>query len=1714
MLSIDTSYVDDRETKGDAASKKVSLSSMSPNSRIRLKSPKYGIHPNPSEQQNTRKQHRRNNSGSGSMDYSNHSRSSKNSRATKSSGEQSSNDNGIVISAFSNLATHSIEEGKYQQALEFYQLALQDYTKDASKTTVVELVNAAATCFNLGALAKKIRDYPKAADYFAQAQEIYLESGVMVESYVQSLKANGPMSPMGASSISSANAPYSCQVCLLQLIVETLQARAHLHYKYQSLVDEAMECHEEAIYMLNNDNHDFPSSSLEHDVVHHKIHFTMLPQRLRWQLLVTSLQALGKFYLEKGRLEDALTAYQDTLSTLKKLHEFQVESTTQRQEEILQILGALSQFFLQKHIDSTNVVMLERAAYLQEDLGRWEKAMQCWERILYCQSKEYGENSVEVSVALGQLARVMVLEGNLEGALDLYKATADISLRNAKDQPKNKDHILRTPEDSVTFSIPEEIFGSILDVYDDLDRLSDAIDWLKSLLSRSERREDQARIQLELGKLYLHQGFVHEAQDALYLSTELFDGEDDSAFELLQRMEVLGQDENPPSMLHSSESDVPDDEQRADAGLTGLTAIMEDGESDSLTEGTSAPLSSSLVQSNNVNEVKDDDESEDLSKIMTEIAKSQDQEIAQPDQDEDLSRIMSELGKSEDQDLTQDDDADLSKIMSELAKSEDKEAEQNVHDSQDEKTNGRHEISHVTKEHDISHVARELSYDEKDDDEFRESINKADETNLTPVEDGELSSNSSASFASPEISNEKTPTSETESNADDEAEEEEIEQSSVELEIKSNEFEEGNDQQDTENFEFEHGEFEDEEEFQNDVNKLEFEQSPLLLQHGRSDVMQDTPSTEPTTNSRTRLVDPSATKESLILPKMETPKASNSKSSSPRKRISERIPRGRKGGYTEIKTLGKKPTKRRIVKALGTPLFRRSRSKNRSASDNPLVPLDEEKEVRQSMPTKNPYNDPVDEESCSSHEAPISFIDVGGASDDDQSLVSQLTFREYEMLSKKKKEKRSETGWWWGNNSEGLPGLFPSDYVNRAVEAAEGFLSAREIHERVNSRPFDFDSDEESESEEVDDANDDDEDDSLLRDSFSQQSGKRIVNDSRNEEDSSPESPNESTRSTSEKEVDETRSRSNKTESIESLILAKELELEEARKENGHEDISVATALFGLAELHLKKKDPTAAMLYARQAMKIQKATLNMPEACKSLTFMAEIHSRENRLKDALSCYSEVQRIHEALYGYFHEEIAKDLNHCGQILARQGKFDLAMDKHKEALRILKDCCGENVKNPLVSDTLIQIGAVYYKERNSLANIKSGKTDGYKTFIEGGMLEVIGRAHEDRGSYRMAIAFFEEKLQFLNNGERPKESEDVAETLNSLGMLSCRAGMYLEAIDYYDRALGIQKKLGCDDVQLAMARVLAGSVQYSLGHFNKSLKLFQDALATLRKLGFEQETVAATLYHIGAVNAALCNYDEAMSNLRDAFEIQSKLMGTEHPATFRTRREIANLYAIYASEADAAYDEYSDIIEAQKRMHGEHHPYVAETLHSMGCAQARKGDWPNALRTFEDCYNMRLKFLGMDHPQQATTLHEIAKIHLKRGRLKKAIHIIDAALHIRVESLSDQHIDVALAMATKASCLVAKLKFADANKLFMEALPIAKAAVGDQHPSVAWIQVQIGVMHLRKADFEKASEMVEEAIAIYRRSNLDDDHPGIQEATKELENIERAEMLCV
>jgi tetratricopeptide (TPR) repeat protein len=243
---------------------------------------------------------------------------------------------------------------------------------------------------------------------------------------------------------------------------------------------------------------------------------------------------------------------------------------------------------------------------------------------------------------------------------------------------------------------------------------------------------------------------------------------------------------------------------------------------------------------------------------------------------------------------------------------------------------------------------------------------------------------------------------------------------------------------------------------------------------------------------------------------------------------------------------------------------------------------------------------------------------------------------------------------------------------------------------------------------------------------------------------------------------------------------------------------------------------------------------------------------------------------------------------------------------------------------------------------------------------------------------MAIAFFKKKLQFLNDSKNSDDLEQVAETLNSLGMLSCCAGLCLEAIDYYNRALGIQMKLGCDDVQLAMAQVLAGSVQYSLGHFKKALKLFEDAILTLHdEVDHEQETLAATLHHMGVVCVTLCNFDDAMSDLCNALKIRRSCLAMNTQPHFK-REGRSTISTQYASLKSSWH--FKKTMKSLRRKNGF---MQKETQRLPQLSQHRlrpslKGGQRCCTENPGGLYNVWLEFLNMDHPLQATSFTSLQR----------------------------------------------------------------------------------------------------------------------------------------
>jgi len=741
-------------------------------------------------------------------------------------------------------------------------------------------------------------------------------------------------------------------------------------------------------------------------------------------------------------------------------------------------------------------------------------------------------------------------------------------------------------------------------------------------------------------------------------------------------------------------------------------------------------------------------------------------------------------------------------------------------------------------------------------------------------------------------------------------------------------------------------------------------------------------------------------------------------------------------------------------------------------------------------------------------EGPIQYVDI--RSESWESAVSQITMRMDDPGSPGVKQE-----WWWGVNSTGFARWFPSTYVSQAVEAAEGFLSAKTIHDKKKKRvaealPFLAD-------------DDDEEDVNMSKTSKTRESGSQNPSRKLSESSQGPTRGNESVRGGASNaprkgSVDggasppPTPPPEQESKKIKADIEACRHRLKKARHEKGPQDPEVSTALFTLAVLHSRDQNVVTAIECSSEALRIQKETHNFVDAVRSLHFLADLHYHQKDYRLAVTFYTEALRIESELHGYTSEDVAKSLNCIGSAKSMQNEFSLAMESHQEALCILQSLHGEeDIKHPLISDTLCQIGAVYYRERNSLTAVKS-PDDGYSTFIESGMLEMIGRAHEERGSYKMAISFFEEKLQFLENqAEAEDDLEDAATTLNSLGMLCTRAGLYSEAIEYYEKALSLQLQLGCDEVDLATARVLTGSVHCHLGQWFEARKLLEDALRVLvQELGEDHQTVAATEYQLGVVYAHLLLEHDAVRILNDALETQCELLGEDHPAFLRTRRELCKIQG--PQDDEAALGSLSKILQTQYDVHGHKHPNIADTLHTIGCLQIQRREYSEALSALEESYYMRMEFLGWDHPLQASTLHEIAKIHKIRNRTKKACQICDVVIRIRTEVFSDKHMDVARTLTTKASCLLARgdmdgaLTSYTAAKVMAEKMSFA--------PALAEIRMELSHLYLRKCEFDEARAEVEKAMASLRDYGLDDEHIKIIEAQEQLERIKRDELLCV
>ncbi|KAL3943077.1 MAG: hypothetical protein SGARI_000063 [Bacillariaceae sp.] len=414
-----------------------------------------------------------------------------------------------------------------------------------------------------------------------------------------------------------------------------------------------------------------------------------------------------------------------------------------------------------------------------------------------------------------------------------------------------------------------------------------------------------------------------------------------------------------------------------------------------------------------------------------------------------------------------------------------------------------------------------------------------------------------------------------------------------------------------------------------------------------------------------------------------------------------------------------------------------------------------------------------------------------------------------------------------------------------------------------------------------------------------------------------------------------------------------------------------------------------------------------------------------------------------ALLGDDHIDVGTTWNNIGRIFFQQGKYEVAMEAYREALRIRRSCQGESVD---VAATMFNIGQVYHQQENRdkalqlyhdfLKLAKSHFGEFHRDICI--VTTCIGQVLHEKKEYEKALKSFQHALRIGHVALGEVHSE-IAITLNKMGNLyyetndldsalkAYHEGLaiekevlepgnanvyvtytniaeihkqrseYKKAQEYYEQVLDLQKEHKADAEEVANTLSSIGYIHHQMEDFEKALEVNQECLRLRREAkGDMDEDVASTLTHIALVLLKLERHDIALEVLTEAYRIRKVISKPNSRDLAFTLYNIALIYHHRGSH-EQALAFYLATAEVEKDALGKAHRDLSITYYNIGQIYYQRGEMELALQKFDEALEIEQECFGPEHPTCARTLNEIGNIQLQLGD--------DEVLHQRSSNLS-------------------------------------------------------------------------------------------------------------
>ena len=282
-------------------------------------------------------------------------------------------------------------------------------------------------------------------------------------------------------------------------------------------------------------------------------------------------------------------------------------------------------------------------------------------------------------------------------------------------------------------------------------------------------------------------------------------------------------------------------------------------------------------------------------------------------------------------------------------------------------------------------------------------------------------------------------------------------------------------------------------------------------------------------------------------------------------------------------------------------------------------------------------------------------------------------------------------------------------------------------------------------------------------------------------------------------------------------------------------------------------------------------------------------------------------------------------------------------------------------------------------------------------------------------------------------------------LNGLGMLAYRAGDFVGATAYFERALPM----------IVAAR------------------------------GEEHEMTATTVDHLGVMLDEQGRYAEAEPYFRRALAIQTAVFGDDHPQRTASMDNLALCLQMQGRNEDSR-DMHLQALELRRRMLGPQHPDTALTENNLGWDYMGLEEIDTAAEHFARALAGFEATFGPEHPRVAMAAESLALAETAREHYDEAEALHRRALAVRRATLGNDHPNVALSLNGLGGLAQLQGRSAEAVELHLQALAIVEAKPGAER-YLGDILVSLGKALVEAGRFAEARPHLERAMALREAS---------------------------